>query len=349
MVDGIAFAILLAVLAVIVVAKSVVVVRQGYEYTLERLGRYTQTLRPGFSLIVPFIDRVGHRINMMEQVLDIPTQEVITRDNAIVSVDAVVFFQVLDAAKAAYEVSDLLVAITNLAQTNLRTVMGSMDLDESLSKRDEINARLLSVVDEATMPWGVKVTRVEVRDIRPPQDIVNAMARQMKAEREKRAVTLEAEGQRAAAILRAEGEKQAQILEAEGRREAAFRDAEARERSAEAEANATAMVSRAIAEGDVQAINYFVAQRYVESLEAFARSPNAKTLFLPLEATAIAGALGGIADLVKEAKAGADAAGAGESRRPEAPAEPAPRLVEHGRERVAVPQAGGPANPWTTG
>jgi regulator of protease activity HflC (stomatin/prohibitin superfamily) len=339
MLGGTIFALLLVALAVIAVWASVVVVRQGFEYTLERLGRYTHTLKPGFSLIMPFIDRVGHRVNMMEQVLDIPTQEVITRDNAIVSVDAVVFFQVLDAAKAAYEVSNLLVAITNLAQTNLRTVMGSMDLDESLSKRDEINARLLSVVDEATMPWGVKVTRVEVRDIRPPQDIVNAMARQMKAEREKRAVTLEAEGLRAAAILRAEGEKQAQILEAEGRREAAFRDAEARERAAEAEASATAMVSKAIAEGDVQAINYFVAQRYVESLEAFANSPNAKTLFLPLEATAIAGAVAGISELVKGAGAGKTGEG-GEAAM--APLPPAER-----RERVAVPAAG--ASPWTQG
>jgi regulator of protease activity HflC (stomatin/prohibitin superfamily) len=332
---GTIFAVLLVVLAVIAVAASVVVVRQGYEYTLERMGRYTHTANPGFTLIIPFIDRVGHRVNMMEQVLDIPTQEIITRDNAIVAVDGVVFFQVLDAAKAAYEVSNLLLGITNLAQTNLRTVMGSMDLDESLSKRDEINARLLSVVDDATMPWGVKVTRVEVRDIRPPQDIVNAMGRQMKAEREKRAVTLEAEGQRAAAILRAEGEKQAQILEAEGRREAAFRDAEARERSAEAEASATAQVSRAIAEGDVQAINYFVAQRYVESLEAFARSPNAKTLFLPLDAASIIGSVAGIAELVKEAGSGAGA-------RAEPAAGP---LLQPGQPRErAVARA---PSPWT--
>lgn len=300
--DGTTFAIILAVLAVIGVATSVVVVRQGYEYTLERLGRYTTTLRPGFSLIVPFIDRVGRRINMMEQVLDIPTQEIITRDNALVSVDGVVFFQILDAAKAAYEVSNLQLAIIALAQTNLRTVMGALDLDETLSRRDEINARLLSVIDHATAPWGLKVTRVEVRDIRPPQDIVASMARQMKAEREKRAVTLEAEGQRAAEVLRAEGNKQSQILEAEGRREAAFRDAEAREREAQAEAEATRMVSEAIAAGSTQAVNYFVAQKYVESLAEFARSPNAKTIFMPVEAASLIGSVGGIAELVNSVR-----------------------------------------------
>lgn len=239
---------------------------------------------------------------MMEQVLDIPTQEIITRDNAVVSVDGVVFYQVLDAAKAAYEVANLTGAITALTQTNLRTVMGSLDLDESLSKRDEINARLLDVIDHATAPWGVKVTRVEVRDIQPPENIQTAMARQMKAEREKRAVTLEAEGQRAAAILKAEGQKQAQILEAEGRREAAFRDAEARERAAEAEANATRMVSSAIAAGDLQAINYFVAQKYVEALGQFAASPNAKTIFLPLEAASVIGSVGGISELMQALK-----------------------------------------------
>ncbi len=321
--EGIIFAVILVVLAVLGVATSVVTVKQGYEYTLERLGKYTTTLKPGFSLIVPFIDRIGHRMNMMEQVLDIPTQEIITRDNAVVSVDGVVFYQVLDAAKAAYEVSNLTAAVTALTQTNLRTVMGALDLDESLSKRDEINARLLAVIDNATAPWGLKVTRVEVRDIQPPNDIQNAMARQMKAEREKRAVTLEAEGLRAAAILKAEGEKQAQILEAEGRREAAFRDAEARERSAEAEANATAMVSKAIAEGDLQAINYFVALKYTEALTSFAASPNAKTIFMPLEASSLIGSVGGITELVK---------GLGDTPRPggSPPSAPEPR----------------PASPW---
>jgi regulator of protease activity HflC (stomatin/prohibitin superfamily) len=304
---GAIFALALFALAVLAVAKAVVVVRQGHEYTLERFGRFTATLRPGFSLIVPFVDRVGHRVNIMEQVLDIPTQEIITKDNAIVAVDGVVFYQVLEAAKAAYEVSNLVVAVTNLAQTNLRTVMGSMDLDETLSKRDEINARLLAVIDAATHPWGLKVTRVEVKDIRPPTDIVNAMARQMKAEREKRAVTLEAEGQRAADILRAEGAKQAQILEAEGRREAAFRDAEARERSAEAEAQATRMVSEAIAAGSTQAVNYFVAQRYTDALAQFAHSPNAKTIFMPLEASALIGSVAGIAELVRDAGRPSDA------------------------------------------
>ena len=290
---------ILVALAVLVLFTSVVIVRQGYEYTLERLGRYTTTLRPGFSLIIPFVDRVGLKMNMMEQVLPIPTQEIITRDNAVVAVDGVVFYQVLDAAKAAYEVSNLTTAVTALTQTNLRTVMGSLDLDESLSKRDEINARLLTVIDHATAPWGMKVTRVEVKDIQPPRDIQDSMARQMKAEREKRAVTLEAEGQRAAAILRAEGEKQSQILEAEGRREAAFRDSEARERAAEAEANATRMVSEAIAKGDVQAVNYFIAQKYVEAIGQFASSPSAKTIFMPLESSNLIGSVGGIAELMK--------------------------------------------------
>ena len=292
-------AVILAFGVVVALFKAVVVVRQGYNYTLERLGRYTQTLKPGFSLIMPFIDSVGRKVNMMEQVLDIPGQEIITKDNAMISTDGVVFFQVLDAAKAAYEVSDLYNAILNLTTTNLRTVMGSMDLDETLSKRDEINARLLMVIDEATGVWGVKVTRVEVKDIRPPRDIVDAMGRQMKAEREKRATILEAEGQRQSEILKAEGEKQSNILEAEGRREAAFRDAEAREREAEAEAKATQMVSDAIAGGNAQAINYFVAQKYVEAMEQFARSPNAKTIFMPLEMTTLAGTIGGIGELVK--------------------------------------------------
>ncbi|MFD0848600.1 SPFH domain-containing protein [Sphingosinicella xenopeptidilytica] len=312
------FVIFLAALAVIFVWTAVVIVRQGYEYTIERFGRFTQVAKPGFTLILPFIERVGRKINMMEQVLEIPGQEIITKDNAMVSVDGIVFFQVLDAAKAAYEVSDLYVAILNLTTTNLRTVMGSMDLDETLSHRDQINARLLNVVDDATTSWGVKITRVEVKDIKPPQDIVNSMARQMKAEREKRAAILEAEGLRASEILKAEGQKQSQILEAEGRREAAFRDAEAREREAEAEAKATEMVSNAIASGNAQAINYFVAQKYVDAMQAFANSPNAKTIFMPLEATSLVGTIGGIGELVKAVK------GDGDTPPPPAPA-PRPR------------------------
>lgn len=295
------FALILVVLAVIFLVMGITVVRQGFVYTIERFGRFTHGAQPGFNFIFPFIDRVGRKVNMMEQVLDIPGQEIITKDNAMVGVDAVVFFQVLDPAKAAYEVSDLFVAIMQITTTNLRTVMGSMDLDETLSKRDEINARLLSVVDHATSPWGVKLTRVEVKDIRPPADISNAMARQMKAEREKRAQILEAEGLRAAEILRAEGEKQGQILQAEGRREAAFRDAEAREREAEAEAKATQMVSEAIANGNAQAINYFIAQKYVDAVGQFATSPNAKTILFPVEATQLIGTLGGIGEIARDA------------------------------------------------
>lgn len=291
--------VLVAVL--IYLAASIKIVRQGFNYTIEYFGRFTNVAKPGFNFYPAFLYRVGRKVNMMEQVLDIPGQEIITRDNAMVSVDAVVFFQVLDAAKAAYEVSDLYVAILNLTTTNLRTVMGSMDLDETLSKRDDINGRLLITVDDATTPWGVKITRVEVKDIRPPQDIINSMARQMKAEREKRAQILDAEGDRASEILRAEGEKQSQILEAEGRREAAFRDAEAREREAEAEARATQMVSEAIASGDAQAINYFVAQEYVKAISQFATSPNAKTILFPVEATQLMGTIGGIGELAREA------------------------------------------------
>jgi len=294
---------LLVLLVVILIAlfSSVRVVRQGFVYTIERMGRYTKPANPGLHIIVPLIDQVGHKINMMEQVLDIPGQEIITKDNAMVGVDAVVFFQVLDAGKAAYEVSGLQNAIQALTTTNLRTVMGSMDLDETLSKRDDINARLLSVVDHATSPWGVKVTRVEIMDIRPPRDISDAMARQMKAEREKRAQILEAEGSRASEILRAEGQKQARILEAEGRKESAFRDAEAREREAQAEAEATRVVSEAIASSGTQALNYFVAQKYVEAVESFATSPNAKTILFPVEATQLIGSLGGIGELVRDA------------------------------------------------
>ncbi|MGZ8351378.1 MAG: SPFH domain-containing protein [Allosphingosinicella sp.] len=289
---------------------SLKMVRQGFQYTIEHFGRFTAVARPGLNFYPAFIYRVGRKVNMMEQVLDIPGQEIITRDNAMVSTDGVVFFQVLDAAKAAYEVSDLYNAILNLVTTNLRTVMGSMDLDETLSKRDEINARLLDVIDHATTPWGIKITRIEIKDIRPPSDIVNAMARQMKAERDKRASILESEGLRASEILRAEGQKQAQILEAEGRREAAFRDAEAREREAEAEAKATQMVSDAIASGNAQAINYFIAQKYVEAIGEFARSPNAKTILFPVEATQLIGTLGGIGELARAVVGKDDAAAA---------------------------------------
>ncbi|HST35320.1 MAG TPA: SPFH domain-containing protein [Allosphingosinicella sp.] len=302
------------VLVILYLFASVKIVRQGYQYTIEYFGRFTTVARPGLNFYPPFFYRIGRRINMMEQVLDIPGQEIITKDNAMVAVDGVVFFQVLDSAKAAYEVSDLYLSIMQLTTTNLRTVMGSMDLDETLSKRDEINARLLVVVDQATEAWGVKITRVEIKDIRPPADIVNAMGRQMKAEREKRALILESEGLRASEILKAEGQKQGQILQAEGRREAAFRDAEARERAAEAEAKATQLVSEAIEQGSAQAINYFIAQKYVEAIGLFANSPNSKTILFPVEATQLIGTLGGIGELARSAL-GNDGGGAPPSRR----------------------------------
>ncbi len=290
-------------LAVVLIFLGVKVVPQGMEYTVERFGRYTHTLRPGIGFIIPVMDSIGSKMNMMEQVLDVPSQEVITKDNAMVTVDGVVFYQVMDAAKAAYEVSGLEYAILNLTMTNIRTVMGSMDLDELLSKRDEINARLLTVVDDATTPWGVKVTRIEIKDISPPNDLVDAMARQMKAERLKRAAILEAEGERQSAILKAEGEKQSAILQAEGEKEAAFREAEARERLAEAEAKATQMVSQAIAEGDLNAVNYFVATKYVDALQSIASAPNEKLVFMPMEASGVIGAIGGVAELAREAMA----------------------------------------------
>jgi regulator of protease activity HflC (stomatin/prohibitin superfamily) len=292
--------VIIVIAIVIIAAKAWLTVPQGFEYTLERFGKYKKTMSPGFHVITPFFESVGRRMNMMEQVLDVPRQEVITKDNAMVGVDAVVFYQVQDAAKAAYEVDNLRLAVVNLTMTNIRTVVGAMDLDETLSKRDEINHRLLRVVDEATVPWGMKVTRIEIKDIQPPQDLIDSMGRQMKAERDKRANILEAEGFRQAAILKAEGEKQAAVLSAEGAKEAAFRTAEARERSAEAEARATQVVSEAINKGSVQAINYFVAQKYVESLKEFARSPNQKVFFMPVEASGILASLGGIAELARD-------------------------------------------------
>jgi len=306
------FVIVFVILGVALVFMGVKTVPQGEEFTVERFGKYTKTLQPGLHLIVPFVDRIGSEINMRERVLDVPSQEVITKDNAMVQVDGVVFFQVIEAAKSAYEVNNMELAILNLTMTNIRTVMGSMDLDELLSQRDTINSQLLTVVDAATDSWGVKVTRIEIKDTSPPRDLVDSMARQMKAERDKRANILEAEGHRQSEILKAEGEKQAAILEAEGRREAAFRDAEAREREGEAEAKVTQMVSDAIAQGNVQAVNYFVAQKYVDALQSIATARNEKVILLPMEATSILGSLAGIGELAKEAfdkKGGGSTAG----------------------------------------
>src|SRR3989475_699132 len=294
------FAIAFVLLVIVTLFAGVKTVPQGYDWTIERFGKYTRTLSSGLNLIVPFFDRVGRKMNMMEQVIEIPSQEIITKDNATVTVDGVAFFQIFDAAKASYEVANLNQAIVVLTMTNIRSVMGAMDLDQILSHRDEINERLLRVVDAAVSPWGVKVNRIEIKDIVPPANLVEAMGGQMKAEREKRAEILTAEGQRQSAILRAEGQKQAQILEAEGRREAAFRDAEARERLAQAEAKATEMVSQAVARGDVAALNYFVAQQYLKALGQLAEAPNQKILMLPIEATGVLASLGGIVEIARE-------------------------------------------------
>ncbi|HEB98690.1 MAG TPA: SPFH/Band 7/PHB domain protein [Thiotrichales bacterium] len=294
------FVIVLAIVIVATLWAGIKIVPQGEEWTVERFGKYRATLTPGLHIVVPYIDRIGSKVNMMESVLDIPSQEVITKDNAMVRADGVLYYQVVDAARAAYEVRDMIRAMENLAMTNIRTVIGSMDLDEILSGREKINTSLLGVVDAASNAWGIKITRVEIKDIAPPDDLVNAMAQQMKAEREKRAAILEAEGEREAAIKRAEGQKQAAILEAEGQKQAAFREAEARERLAEAESRATEVVSKAITEGDPRAIHYFVAQKYVEALTAIGNGENSRLVFLPMEASGIASSVGGITELLKD-------------------------------------------------
>jgi Membrane protease subunits, stomatin/prohibitin homologs len=331
----------IVLLVILVLFAGIKTVPQGYRYTVERFGRYTRTLDPGLNLITPFIERIGARMNVMEQVLDIPTQEVITRDNASVSADAVAFYQVLNPAQAAYQIADLRNAIQNLTMTNIRSVMGSMDLDELLSNREVINDRLLRVVDEAVGPWGIKVTRVEIKDIQPPADLVEAMGRQMKAEREKRAQVLEAEGSRNAQILRAEGAKQAAVLKAEGEREAAFREAEARERLAEAEAKATQAVSQAIAVGDVQAINYFVAQKYTEAMAEIGKAPNSKIVLMPMEASSLIGSLGGIGAIAREVFGDGGGPARARSAVPPQPASAAPPRP------AAPPRTTPPVNPFT--
>jgi regulator of protease activity HflC (stomatin/prohibitin superfamily) len=316
------FAIVFVLLVILTLFAGVKTVPQGYDWTIERFGKYTRTLEPGLNLIIPYFDRVGRKMNMMEQVIDIPQQEVITKDNATVTVDGVTFFQVFDAAKASYEVANLNLAIVTLTMTNIRSVMGAMDLDQVLSHRDEINERLLRVVDAAVSPWGVKVNRIEIKDIVPPHDLVEAMGRQMKAERVKRADILQAEGQRQSEILRAEGAKQAQILQAEGRREAAFRDAEARERAAEAEARATQMVSNAIASGDIAALNYFIADKYIKAFGQLAEAPNQKVIMLPVEATAMLSSLGGIGEIARATFGDSAAPGTAAAARRPAPTVP---------------------------
>jgi regulator of protease activity HflC (stomatin/prohibitin superfamily) len=310
------FAIILVLFVLITIMMGIRQVPQGYNYTVERFGRYNKTLTPGLGVIIPYFDRVGRKLNVMEQVIDVPSQEIITKDNATVKVDGVAFYQVLDVRRASYEVSNLEQALLNLVMTNIRTVMGSMDLDQLLSHRDEINVRLLTVIDAAALPWGIKVTRIEIKDIEPPKDLIDAMGRQMKAEREKRAVILEAEGMRQADITRAEGKKQAVVLEAEGRKEAAFRDAEARERQAQAEATATGALSKAIADGDLAALNYFIAEKYVKSIQALAQSNNQKVFIMPLDLASLAGTLGGIAEIAASSLGENRAADAGRPARP---------------------------------
>jgi regulator of protease activity HflC (stomatin/prohibitin superfamily) len=316
------FVLAIVALAIFFIFAAVKTVSQGYNWTVERFGKYTNTLRPGLNLIVPFIDRIGHKMNMMEQAIDIPQQDVITKDNATVTVDGLAFFQVIDAAKASYEIASLNQAIIKLTMTNIRSVMGAMDLDQMLSHRDEINERLLRVVDAAVSPWGVKVNRIDIKDIVPPANLVQSMGRQMQAEREKRAEILQAEGSRQSAILKAEGAKQSQILEAEGRREAAFRDAEARERLAQAEAKATEMVSEAVSRGDVASLNYFVAQKYIEAFGKLATSPNQKVLIVPMEATAVLGSLAGLGEIAKATFGGGDSGGGAPKTVPPAPRRP---------------------------
>jgi regulator of protease activity HflC (stomatin/prohibitin superfamily) len=338
-------AIVFALFIVITLMAGIKQVPQGYNYTVERFRKYNRTLTPGLGLVVPYIETIGNKINMMEQVLDVPTQEVITKDNAAVTVDGVVFFQVLDAPRASYEVSDLQQALLNLVMTNIRTVMGSMELDQLLSHRDEINARLLGVVDAAASPWGMKTTRIEIKDIVPPRDLADAMARQMKAERDRRAAILEAEGLKQAAILKSEGLKQSQILEAEGRREAAFRDAEARERAAQAEAEATRMVSEAIAKGSMGAVNYLVAEKYVKALDNLSRSPNQKVLLMPTEVAGLAGVLGGISEIAKAAIEPAQPPRT--AARPKEQTRDATITFSDGQDgQVIVRQSGGEKAPW---